>query len=293
MFLNKPKFIENLFQLFEDAEEELVLIVPYIKMSSEVYEALKACDKRKVQILMVCRKDCITSKELNKLRQLKHLTLLSHPNLHSKIYLNENDIIIGSMNLYEYSEKFNREAGLKIKNSGGFGSDEVEDCKQEIKEIISGSQEIIVSKKIEQAGVDYCSIELEEESLAKRARQLSQFLTTKSFMIRKTQEGLLPTCISFYDNIDVAISNRVAIMPNYKDDILNKVFDTIPVDIRNRLKPFRVYKNEYHNMFTLYAKEGEQINPKIYNDKIYAKKVESAVIELCREIDVVYRNIIN
>jgi len=111
MFLNKPKFVESLFNLFEEAEKELVLIVPYIKMSAEVYQALLDCDKRDVEIGMVCRTDCLKPVELEKLKKLKHLTLLTHPNLHSKIYLNQDNIIVGSMNLYEYSQKFNREAG--------------------------------------------------------------------------------------------------------------------------------------------------------------------------------------
>lgn len=292
MFLNKPKFIESLFQLFDEADNELVLIVPYVKMSSDVFKALKNCDKRGVQTLMVCRKDCLKATELDKLKSLKHLTLLSHPNLHSKIYLNERNIIIGSMNLYEYSEKYNREAGILLNNYNTIFSDnEAENCRLEIKEIISGSEKLLISSRVSKYGVNFKCIELEEESLANRARLLSQYLITKSFTVKETKEGLVPTCVSFYDNIDVAISNRVAIIPNYPKNILNSIFESYEKRKFKSFTPFRVYTSSYHKMITLYAKEGEQIEDYIYTDRAYAKKVEQMVMQICEELDTDYKKL--
>lgn len=293
MFLNKSKFIESLFQLFEEADKELVLIVPYVKMSLEIYDALKKCDRRGVEILMVCRKDCLTDKELNKLKRLNHLTLLSHPNLHSKIYLNEHNIIIGSMNLYEYSEKFNREAGLRIRNVNGFGSEDVEDCKKEIKEIISGSQEIIVSDLVEKEGVDFRCIALEEENLAKKARTLSQFFTTKNFTVLETSEGLYPTCVSFYDNIDVVVSNRIAIMPKFSDDVNASIFKKNKDLPENKYAPLRLYVSEYQKIFTIYAPDGDLIEHHIYTDKTYAKGIANVVMDFCQEIDSIYKRLVH
>jgi len=201
MFLNKPKFIESLFKIFEEAEKELVLIVPYIKMSTDVFNALKDCDTRDVETLIVCRKDCLHPKELQKLRQLKNLTLLAHPNLHSKIYLNQNDIIIGSMNLYEYSQKFNREAGVLLSNINPKGNtsnildfsdgDPSEDCRVELQNIISSSEEIFVSKKAAEYGVDFTILKTLDELQYDKAKTLSKYFTTKKFQLLETKEGLL------------------------------------------------------------------------------------------------------
>lgn len=50
--------------------------------------------------------------EREKLHSLDNLTIMNHPNVHAKCYLNDSSMIVCSMNLYEYSEKNNREMGF-------------------------------------------------------------------------------------------------------------------------------------------------------------------------------------
>jgi hypothetical protein len=49
--------------------------------------------------------------------QLKNLTLLFYEHVHAKCYFNEETMVITSMNMYEFSEKTNREMGVLINRS--------------------------------------------------------------------------------------------------------------------------------------------------------------------------------
>jgi len=292
MFLNKPKFVESLFNLFDEADKELVLVVPYVKMSKEVYNALVDCDRRGIEICMVCRTDCLHANELEKLKKLTHITLLTHPNLHSKIYLNQKDIIVGSMNLYEYSQTFNREAGYMFERGGDtWSNDEAEDCLFEIKQIISGSEIIIASEKVLEEGVDFSILRTEDELLQRNAKTLSKFFTTKTFTVVESPEGTYPTCISFFDQISVVVSNRAAIYPRYSDEILKRVLKSFQNIEEHRFENFRTYIDYYNKRITLYAKKGEYIPHIVYRDRQYAKSLEMALMTLCKELDVIYKRI--
>ncbi len=293
MFLNKPKFIENLLRLINEAETELALIVPYVKMSAEVYEALQNCDGRGVEILLVCREDCMHSNELKRLQKFRHLTLLAHPNLHAKIYINEKSIIIGSMNLYEYSEKFNREAGLLIANNveSHFEGESANDCLCEVGEIISGSEVILASKKVEVNGVNFSILYTKEEKEQDRAAILSTYFATKKFSLLETHEGLHPTCTSFYDQIDAVISHRAVLIPRYPKDILDEIFERYKNIPNNKFDNFRTFIDPVNYKFTCYAEKGESIPSKVYTDKHYAKKLEKNMMVLCKELDHTYKKL--
>ncbi len=298
IFLNKTNFVHALFQLFHDAEDELILIVPYIRMSNEVYEALKDCDARGVEILIVCRMDCLHDRELNKLKQLKHITLLAHPNLHSKIYLNSTHIIIGSMNLYEYSEKFNREAGVKFnqdyehKYRGNIFESrnlEVEDCKNEIIDVISGTEEIIVSERVADEGINFGILKTKDEKKVEKAKKLTKIFTTKTFKISDSEEGSHPTCKNFYDQIDVVISNRVAIFPKYPEHILEHIFEKYNDISEDHFENLRTYTSRHHKRFTIYPESGYNLSDLVYDDKEFTKYLEQTTMAFCKELDKEYK----
>ncbi|MBO3117494.1 hypothetical protein J4050_12090 [Winogradskyella sp. DF17] len=292
MFLNKSNFVNHLFRLFDDAKDEIVLVVPYIKTSEEVYKALQNCDKRGVEILMVCREDGLTDKEFNKLNQLKHLTLLSHPNLHSKIYLNELHIIIGSMNLYEYSEKFNREAGIKLSVNGGKhkSDDSSENCKQEILEIINASTVIKLSDFVSANSLRFNCLLLKEDKKENKVKKLNKLFKTKSFKIINTKEGNHPTCLSYYDNIGVAISNRISIMPNYEQHVLTMVFDELYNMSFDSFLPYRIYLNDYNKMLTIYPPSGDSLEALLFHNSSMANEIEDVVTKVCERFDRLYKS---
>lgn len=96
------------------AEKKLVLVSPYLQISKTFYERLKDASKKNVEIKIIFGKDELKPNEKNSLAELKNLELLFFENLHAKCYFNEKEMVITSMNMYEFSEKNNREMGVFI-----------------------------------------------------------------------------------------------------------------------------------------------------------------------------------
>lgn len=253
-------------------------------MSKDVYSLLKKANDRGVEILIICRTDGVQPAELKRIQQLKRITLMSHPNLHSKIYLNEENMIIGSMNLYDYSEYFNREAGVLIES---FNEEEWDDCKEEISEIISGAELQFESKKVKEEGL---SFSLTKPYLDAYTEKLNKLFKTKTFKVVDSPEGHCPGCHNFYDNIAVAFSNRVAIFPQYEDTILQNLFSSFRNLPENQFHPFRTYVNEYNKIFTIYAPKGKYIDEELDIDPNFASELEKVILSLCKEIDSFYKN---
>jgi hypothetical protein len=96
------------------AKRKLVLVSPYLQLSKTLFERLKDAAKRDVSIKITYGKDDLKPNEKNSLAELKNLELFYFENLHAKCYFNEFEMVITSMNMYEFSEKNNREMGVYI-----------------------------------------------------------------------------------------------------------------------------------------------------------------------------------
>ena len=97
-----------------DAHHELTLVSPYLQLSKTFFERLKDASRRKVKIRIIYGKDELKPDEKNALAKLENIELYYFENLHAKCYFNETDMVITSMNMYEFSEKNNREMGVHI-----------------------------------------------------------------------------------------------------------------------------------------------------------------------------------
>jgi hypothetical protein len=91
----------------------LTLVSPYLKLSKTLFERLKDASARGVKIKIVYGKDELKPNEKNSLAELK-CDLYFSENLHAKCYFNDTKMVITSMNMYEFSEKTNREMGVLI-----------------------------------------------------------------------------------------------------------------------------------------------------------------------------------
>jgi hypothetical protein len=133
-------YIEN---IISKAKQELMLISPYLKISKTLFERLTQANKRGVKITLVYGKAELDTQQLDLLNSIENLEVFYFDNLHAKCYLNEDEIVITSMNLHHYSEKNNREMGV-------FASKQedhliYEEAFAEVKEIIECAE---VKKKI-------------------------------------------------------------------------------------------------------------------------------------------------
>lgn len=103
--------IEN---IIIEAKSKLVLVSPYLQLSKTFYERLKDASNKKVAIKIIYGKDELKPNEKNSLAELSNVEIFYFENLHAKCYFNENKMVITSMNMYEFSEKTNREMGVLI-----------------------------------------------------------------------------------------------------------------------------------------------------------------------------------
>lgn len=211
---------------------------------------------------------------------------MSHPNLHSKIYMNEEILIIGSMNLYDYSEFFNREAGILLED---YYEEEWDDCREEINEIISGAELVFESGKVKKEGLKFEITKTYLDQAFSFTDELNKLFKTKTFRVVDSPEGHHPGCDNFYDNIAVVFSNRVAIFPKYDEALLKKLFAKFKNLPENKFHPFRTYVSEYNKNFTIYAPRGKYIEEELMKDPKFAQQVEKVTMSLCKEIDNFYK----
>ena len=113
-FLTTSGTSHQLENIIMEAKQKLFLVSPYLKLSKTLYERLKDASERGVKIKIIYGKDELKPNESNSLAGLKNVELLFFENLHAKCYFNETKMVITSMNIYEFSEKTNREMGVLI-----------------------------------------------------------------------------------------------------------------------------------------------------------------------------------
>ena len=100
-------------RMFEEAEQRIVIVSPYIKMSMRIRSILLEKRMAGVPVVIVHREN------------FDHLEVASkifkRNNLHAKCFLTEKTAILGSMNLYDYSQINNDEMAiyLTVKENAG------------------------------------------------------------------------------------------------------------------------------------------------------------------------------
>ena len=114
VFLTTADIVAETEKVIKGAKERLVLVSPYIQMSRTLLERLQDADGRNVDTTLIYGKVDLSPDQREKLATLEGLSLYFSENLHAKCYFNETHMVIGSMNLYQFSERNNREMGLLI-----------------------------------------------------------------------------------------------------------------------------------------------------------------------------------
>ena len=111
-FLTREGIVQHLESIIEEAKREVILISPYIKLDKHIQELLGG-QKRNVDIHVVYRENKLKPNESRFLERHGIKTTFLK-DLHAKCYLNENEVLLTSMNLYEHSLKNNVEMGLVV-----------------------------------------------------------------------------------------------------------------------------------------------------------------------------------
>ncbi len=147
-------------QIILNAEKSLTLVTPYLNLSKNLLERLTDADKENIKITLIYGKNELDEKEKKKINSLKNIEIYFCSNLHAKCYLNEQSMIITSMNLYEYSERNNREIGILIDKETD--KQIFKDTLKEIDSIKNSSELQKSSKKKDLSGLIYLDEDMDE-----------------------------------------------------------------------------------------------------------------------------------
>lgn len=262
-FLNTDLLNEWIPRLIEETERELVIIVPYINTSSRIYNHLLRANERGVETTLVYRENKLSAQEKNKLLGLSNLNLLHHPNVHAKCYYNESYLIICSMNLYEYSERNNREMGVLLHNvdvddERGMVVDNdqdqiFQDAILEIRSIINGAQLEKKSRETIEDGFEMEIIKTHQEKEEDFCKMLNKVFINKRFKPVDDNGNWISACPNYFDRVDVNIRHRIEIVFNADKVWFQRLMTNAePETGEFRFDGFKLYWVASANMVTLY-----------------------------------------
>jgi hypothetical protein len=121
-FLTGNELNTELERIFEEADEQIILISPFIKLHDRFISTLRTKkDKYKLEIIIVFGKNeedmskSMKQEDFNFFKEFPNIQIRYERRLHAKYYANESSAILTSMNLYTYSQDNNIEAGVMTK----------------------------------------------------------------------------------------------------------------------------------------------------------------------------------
>lgn len=113
-FINTRKAVSEIEDLIRNAEEKLVLVSPYLKLSKDFKELLSYRNSKDKITTVIFGKQELKPDEMKFLQGLRFVILKYNEDLHAKCYLNDDKMVITSLNLYEFSMANNKEMGVLI-----------------------------------------------------------------------------------------------------------------------------------------------------------------------------------
>ena len=123
-FLKSNELNTGVERIIESAQEVLFLISPYIKLHHRYKDVLKSkITHHKLKIVLVFGKNegdyykSMPKEEFEFFAQFPNIEIRYEERLHAKYYANEFSSLLTSMNLYDYSQDNNIEAGIFLEAS--------------------------------------------------------------------------------------------------------------------------------------------------------------------------------
>lgn len=123
-FLDGDAINAKIIETIKQADEYLLLISPFIKLSQKIKTEIEylVTIKPEVEIEIVFGKNSdnpiksLSANDLDFLKTLPNIRISYVQELHAKIYCSEDRLMLSSMNLHEYSQANNFEAAFVIEN---------------------------------------------------------------------------------------------------------------------------------------------------------------------------------
>ena len=198
-FLNTTGVSYHLEELIKNTKDRLILISPYLQFHHRVKDHLENLNIQKKDIRIIYRENKLQVAESNWLESQIGIRTSLCSSLHAKCYLNENEAIVTSMNLYSFSQQNNDEMGIYIRKEED--TNLYNDIYNEVQRLLTISEEIRVSvkkvkSKIENISKDKGSYKLLKTSeLSKltglNSRIINNWFTKKNFMYREKDDWIV------------------------------------------------------------------------------------------------------
>jgi hypothetical protein len=112
-FLTTKDVASRVEQLVRKAKKRIILISPFIRCWDTLYYRLLEAGKKGVEVVVIYGKK-ISKPERERLQVIPYMKLYSLEELHAKCYFNESEMVLTSLNLYDYSEHNNYEMGVVV-----------------------------------------------------------------------------------------------------------------------------------------------------------------------------------
>ena len=187
-FLNTSGTTYHLEELIKKSSDRLILISPYLKLNERIKELLEDKNRLKIDIRIVYGKSDLQPEEINWLKNLTFIRTSFCKNLHAKCYMNENECIITSLNLYEFSQINNNEMGILIARDAD--NQLYSDAYEEAQRIIRISEEVRMSvDKVNEVSTTSENKEYGKITIAKLASQLG--MKTSELSAKMIENGYL------------------------------------------------------------------------------------------------------
>ncbi|MBR9922419.1 MAG: DNA repair protein [Bacteroidetes bacterium] len=147
-FLNTTGVSYHLEELIKNTNDRLILISPYLQFHKRIKDHLENLNIQKRDIRIIYRENKLQVEESNWLESQIGIRTSICNSLHAKCYLNENEAIVTSMNLYSFSQQNNDEMGIHVTKADD--SELYNDIFNEVQRLLTISEEIRISvKKVE------------------------------------------------------------------------------------------------------------------------------------------------
>lgn len=123
-FLKGNELNAELEKILDSAEQQVLLVSPYIKLHDRYKSSLRALiEKPEVEVVVLFGKNeediskSIQKEDLEFLMEFPNIQIRYEKRLHAKYYANERKALLTSMNLYDFSQNNNIEAGILMESS--------------------------------------------------------------------------------------------------------------------------------------------------------------------------------
>jgi len=120
-FLDHKLLSKEIINLFEEAESEITIVSPYIKLHPDIKKALRKKQQDPdffIEVLYGKNEGdlskSLSEEDMDFFKEFQNVYIHYQENLHAKYYANEYKSIITSINLHEYSINNNIEVGILL-----------------------------------------------------------------------------------------------------------------------------------------------------------------------------------